>query len=181
MEGIADNIGVSKRTLYKYFPNKEILIDLVIRYKLESIEAQILSMQASGKPVLERIVGFFTIIEKALKPMQSKLMMDITKNAPWIWPKIDEFRHTRILIHLGALLKEGYEQGYLRSDLNLDVISLIYMAIIEQVGRPEIISKMNIPPSQIVETVLGVVFQGILSETGRCAFQEEYMKGPSHE
>lgn len=181
MEGIADNVGVSKRTLYKYFPNKEILIDLAIQYKLESIEAQIVKMLSSGTPILERLTGFFTIIEKALKPMQNKLMMDISRNAPWIWPKIDEFRHNRILNHLGALLKEGYEQGYLRSDLNLDAISLIYMAIIEQVGRPEIMSKLNIPPSQMVETVIGVVFQGILSDMGRREFEEGTMKGSSHD
>ena len=181
MEGIAGNIGISKRTLYKYFPNKDLLIDTVVRYKLESIEAQVLELLASEKPFLDRLVGFFVIIEKALKPMQSTLLTDIVRNAPWIWTRIDEFRHSRILVHLEAILREGHERGHLRSDIDVSVVSPIYMAIIEQVGRPEVVSKLNIPPSRLMEAVLDVMLGGVLSEQGRRAFEERRKEESRHD
>jgi AcrR family transcriptional regulator len=171
MEGIADNVGISKRTLYKYFSGKEILIDTVIQYKLESVEAQILALQSSGKPFPERLVGFFEIVEKAIKPMANKLLADIMKNAPWIWPKIDEFRHNRILIHLEALLNEGSDLGYLRADLNLKIISPIYIAIIEQIGRPEFMVKHSFAPGELINTIIKVLLGGILSEKGHELFE----------
>ncbi|MGA2546822.1 MAG: TetR/AcrR family transcriptional regulator [Rectinemataceae bacterium] len=171
MEGIADNIGISKRTLYKYFTGKDLLIDTVIQFQLESIEANVLALQSSGKPYLERLIGFFTIVEKAIKPMANKLITDILKNAPWIWPKIDEFRHNRILIHLEALLAEGSDLGYLRGDLNLKVISPIYIAIIEQIGRPEFIVKQAVAADEIVATMIKVLLGGILSDEGRNFFE----------
>jgi AcrR family transcriptional regulator len=170
MEGIAENIGISKRTLYKYFPGKEILIDTVIQYKLESIESAVIALQSSGKPYAERLLGFFSIVEKAIKPMASKLMSDIIRNAPWIWPKIDEFRHNRILIHLEALLSEGSDSGYLRSDLNLKIISPLYIAMIEQIGRPEFILKQSVAPLEVVSTLINIILGGILSDKGRGLF-----------
>jgi len=171
MEGIADNIGISKRTLYKFFSGKEILIDTVLQYKLESIEADILRLQSSEWPYAERLVGFFTVVEKAIKPMAKLLMTDILKNAPWMWPKIDEFRHTRILNHLEALLVEGKSLGFLRPDIDIAVVSPIYVAMIEQIGRPEFIIRQSIPPSELVATLIKVLLGGILSETGRNLFE----------
>lgn len=172
MEGIAENIGVSKRTLYKYFPGKELLINTVIQFKLESVESQILALMSSGKPYYERLIGFFMIVEKAIKPMGNKMMADVVKNAPWIWPKIDEFRHNRILIHLEALIAEGSDLGYLRSDLNLKLISPLYIAIIEQIGRPEFFGKISISPSEVVGTLIKIILEGILNEKGRELFKD---------
>jgi hypothetical protein len=181
MEGIADSIGISKRTLYKYFINKEKLIDTAIQFQLESIEKDILILQSSGKPFLERLIGFFTIVEKAIKPMANKLIADIIKNAPWIWTKIDEFRHTRILIHLESLLAEGTDLGYLRGDLNLKVISPIYIAIIEQIGRPEFIIKQAVGPHELITTVIKVLLGGILSDKGRSLFEGAQKEWSLHE
>jgi AcrR family transcriptional regulator len=171
MEGIADNIGVSKRTLYKYFPGKDILIDTVIQYQLEAIEAEVIALQSSGKTYTERLLGFFSIVEKAIKPMANKLMADIMKNSPWIWTKIDDFRHARILVHLEALLAEGSELGFLRADLDLRIVSPMYIAMIEQIGRPEFLMKQSVPPHEIVSTLIRVILGGILSDEGRALFK----------
>jgi AcrR family transcriptional regulator len=181
MEGIADNVGISKRTLYKYFPGKEVLIDTVIQYKLESIESAVIALQSSGKPYAERLLGFFSIVEKAIKPMAPKLMADIMRNAPWIWPKIDEFRHNRILIHLEALLAEGSDSGYLRADLNLKIISPLYIAMIEQIGRPEFFLKQSLAPGDVVTTLINVILGGILSDKGRSLFVPAGKEGSRHE
>lgn len=172
MEGIAESIGISKRTLYKYFPGKELLINRVVQYKLESVESQILELLASGKPYHERLIGFFVIVEQALKPMANKLMIDIMRNTPWLWQKVDEFRHNRILIHLEALLNEGADLGYLRSDLNLRLISPLYIAVIEQIGRPEFFRKVTLSPTEVVSTLIRIVLGGILNDTGRELFKD---------
>jgi AcrR family transcriptional regulator len=180
MEGIADNIGISKRTLYKFFSGKDFLIDTVIQYKLERIEAEILALQSSGKAYPERLVGFFTSVERAVKPMAKHLISDIMKNAPWIWTKIDEFRHSRILNHLESLLAEGRSLGFLRADVDLGLVSPVYIAIIEQIGRPEFIVRQALPPQALIETLIKVLLGGILSEKGRSLFDGAAKEGTPH-
>jgi len=170
MEGVADKAGVSKRTLYKYFPNKEQLIDSVIMSKLESVETEMLGLMKSDLPFAERILGFFGIVEKYIKPMANKLIRDVITNAPWIWAKIDKFRHDRLLIHLKTILGEGKEKGLLRADLELELVFPMYIAIIEQVGRPEFFLQHDVQPSAVIKTLISILLGGILSDEGRREF-----------
>jgi AcrR family transcriptional regulator len=170
MEGVADKIGVSKRTLYKYFPNKDKLIDSVLMSKLESVEAQMLELMGSGLPLTDRIVGFFNIVETAIKPMANKLIRDVMTNVPWIWAKIDKFRHDRLLIHLKSLFEEGKEKGLLREDLKIELVLPIYIAIIEQIGRPEFFLQNDVQPSMVIKTLISILLGGILSDAGRKEF-----------
>jgi AcrR family transcriptional regulator len=172
MEGVADKIGVSKRTLYKYFPNKDQLIDSVILYKLESVESQMLELMNSGLPFTDRIIGFFNIIETAIKPMANKLIRDVMTNAPWVWAKIDKFRHDRLLIHLKSLLEEGKEKGLLRNNLNLELVLPMYIAIVEQIGRPEFFLQHDVQPSMVIKTLISILLGGILSDEGRKEFSK---------
>lgn len=172
MEGVADKVGVSKRTLYKYFPNKDLLIDIVLMHKLESVEAQMLELMESGLPFQDRIIGFFGIVETAIKPMAHKLIRDVMTNVPWIWAKIDKFRHDRLLIHLKTLFEEGKEKGLLREDLKIELVLPIYIAIIEQVGRPEFFLQHDLPPSTVISTLISILLGGILSDEGRRVFGE---------
>ncbi len=180
MEGIAERIGISKATLYKFFPGKDKLIDMVLQYKLESIGAEVIALQASGRPYPERLVGFFTLVEKAIKPMATLLMTDILKNAPWIWTKIDDFRHKRILNHLEELLAEGRDLGFLRSDLGIAIVSPLYVAMIEQIGRPDFIAKQSMPPNELVATLIKILLGGILNEKGRGLFEGSDKEGHIH-
>lgn len=171
MEGIADKVGVSKRTLYKYFPNKERLVDTVILTKMKLIEKQLIAVKTSDKPFPERLVGFFAVIEKFIKPMANRLMHDVMANVPWIWKKVDQFRHERLLIHLEDLLVEGKKLGLLREDLDLRVVLPIYFTIIESVGRPDFLLKAQVPPEAVIRTLIHILLGGILSEKGRAEFE----------
>lgn len=170
MEGIADKAGVSKRTLYKYFPNKDHLIDSVLMSKLEAIEAEMLTLMSSDLPFADRIIGFFSIVETAIKPMANKLIRDVMTNVPWIWAKIDTFRHNRLLVHLKTLFEEGKEKGLLRGDLNIELVLPIYIAIIEQIGRPDFFLQHDVPPSAVIGTLISILLGGILSDEGRREF-----------
>lgn len=172
MEGVADKIGISKRTLYKYFPNKDQLIDSVILYRLESVESQMLELMNSGLPFTDRIVGFFGIIEAAIKPMANTLIKDVMTNAPWVWAKIDKFRHEHLLIHLKSLLEEGKEKGLLRNNLNLELVLPMYIAIVEQIGRPEFFLQHDVQPSMVIKTLISILLGGILSDEGRKEFSK---------
>jgi AcrR family transcriptional regulator len=171
MEGIADKVGVSKRTLYKYFPNKERLVDTVILTKMKVIEKQLIAVKTSDKPYPERLVEFFTVIEKFIKPMANRLMHDVIANVPWIWKKVDQFRHERLLIHLEDLLIEGKNLGLLREDLDLRVVLPIYFTIIESVGRPDFFLKAQVPPDAVIRTLIHILLGGILSKKGRTEFE----------
>src|SRR5215471_18875555 len=58
VDTIADEIGISKRTLYNYFPSKD---DLIVAY----LERRLRPRPLSDKPPAEQILGDFARLERA--------------------------------------------------------------------------------------------------------------------
>src|SRR5277367_5133047 len=57
VDTIAAEIGISKRTLYNYFPSKDILIAAYLTRRMTP-------PKASGRPPVERLLGVFDVLER---------------------------------------------------------------------------------------------------------------------
>jgi AcrR family transcriptional regulator len=57
VDTIAAEIGISKRTLYNYFPSKE---ELILAY----LSRQLVQPKASDRPVLEQVLRYFDWLER---------------------------------------------------------------------------------------------------------------------
>jgi AcrR family transcriptional regulator len=61
MEAALAGSGISKRTLYKYFPSKEDLIEAVLRFYSEVVEHQLFGPVANISDPREQILEFFNV------------------------------------------------------------------------------------------------------------------------
>lgn len=59
VDTIADEIGISKRTLYNYYPSKDALIAAYMSRRLVTLEI-------SGRPPLDQILGVFDGLERSV-------------------------------------------------------------------------------------------------------------------
>src|SRR5262249_39953307 len=59
VDTVADEVGVSKRTLYNHFPSKDALIAAYLRRRLTAFEI-------TDRPPLEQILGVFERLERAV-------------------------------------------------------------------------------------------------------------------
>jgi AcrR family transcriptional regulator len=172
MESIAARIGISKRTLYKYFPRKELLIEAAVQRRLDTVALQVEALEGLDLPFPELLRRFLTIVQATIRPAATVLVRDIMQNAPWLWEKIDRFRHERIFTFLARLLEKGGELGYLRTDVDRRIIPPLYVAIIERIAQPDFILAQQLSLSEFIETVVKIMLGGILNEKGRSQFTE---------
>ncbi|HET7839641.1 MAG TPA: TetR/AcrR family transcriptional regulator, partial [Rectinemataceae bacterium] len=136
MEGLAARLGVSKRTLYKYYPKKELFVDAAAQRMLDKVRGQIEAHLATESEFPQRLKGFFMIVQTTLQPAARLLVRDIMTAAPWLWEKVSRYRHDKIFSLLEGLLDEGRAKGYIRSDIEPRLIAPLFIGMIEQVAQP---------------------------------------------
>lgn len=171
MEAIASGIGVSKTTLYKYFPTKEQLGGATIERRIATMIDRLDAIdRMPGISYPQRFQAFFVAVDETIRPAIPVFLPDIVKESPLLWKKIQGIRAEKVFPRLAQLVKEGRELGYVRDDLDAFVAGSLVIAIAEQIGRPEFILGLPIPPSQALQTVIRVMLGGILSEEGRKLF-----------
>lgn len=123
MDDIASKMGISKKTLYQFFSNKNELINQVCEWEINNSKFSFKSDQIIKLNALDQYFEFFKFVNEILPQKCDSLNYDLKKYYPEIWrkfknAKIKEF-HMEILYNL----QKGIDEGLYRPELNIDFIS----------------------------------------------------------
>lgn len=168
MESLAARLGVSKVTLYKYFPGKDQLIGSAVERRMEVVAGQLDAMDdLPAGAFIERIGLFFSVMDQFVKPAMAVFFRDLASEAPWLWDRIQRFRAERVFPKLARLIEDGQAAGYVRSDLDKGLAATLLVAMAEQVARPDFIFRLPLPPTEVVGAIVSILLGGILNDKGR--------------
>ena len=118
MEQIAVRQGISKKTLYKYFANKDQLIAEAIEERIADIARQITSVvEDRGRPFPERMSRILGIVGGQLALIGDRLLNDLVYREPKLWERIDRFRREHVFVAISKLFEEGIRAGFVRTDI----------------------------------------------------------------
>ena len=172
MDEMAHELGMSKKTLYQYFPGKKELLRealLGINLKInEGLEGIIHDNQIDFSEKLERALGF---VASELPRFSPLFLRDIQRHAPDIWQELDRRRSQSIKKYLGALIHEGIHKGVLRKDVDAEFLVLLFSTLILNIINPETLSRLPLSTTQAFANINQVVFRGILTDKGRAKYQ----------
>ncbi len=168
MNEIAEDLGMSKKTLYQYFAGKEeLLLAVLNRMHAETaarIDALVEDTQIDFPEKLRSILGIVASFQSRLTP---HFLTDIQKHVPEAERCSDQFRNERMHLMTARLLDEGVRKGIFRRDLPIDLIVLIYAGAVQMLQRPESLNQLSMQPSMVHMAAADVLFNGILTAEGR--------------
>jgi len=168
MEEIASNLGISKKTLYKHFTNKEhILRELVETVKCDIEEKFERIFADESSDFIQKLQIVLDTIGDNIRKMQGHLTQDLLKNHPDIWKEIQEFRRKKSQVKFTRLIDLGIKEGFIKADVNSHIVMLVYTAAIHEIMVPEVLSQISLSANQVYDEIIKTLFEGILSEKGR--------------
>ncbi len=168
MDRIAALLGISKKTLYKYFSNKADLVEAAVEERIQEIAAEVRSIvEQRSLPFPRRIGLILGIVSRQLALLGDRILNDMAYREPELWQKIDRFRREQIFGAFSKLVREGVDSGYVRADIQVDLIPVLFVSSIAGVLNPPQLLSLPTPPAVIFQTVARVLMGGILTEEGR--------------
>jgi AcrR family transcriptional regulator len=168
MDDIARELGMSKKTLYEFFPGKKDLLRATNRLKNETCEAEFRAIAREEKEFFARARRTFGYIARLYSRLTPAYLTDIRRNVPEVWAEIQEFRRTRVRSHMLALLDQGIAQGVLRKDLDRESLVRLYLTMTSALLYPEISGwEPGEQITPIFETFVRVYFEGLITDAGR--------------
>jgi AcrR family transcriptional regulator len=179
MEEVAAGLGMSKKTLYKFFPSKETLVKNIIENKHCEVEAYIDDLLSDSSldfvTKLKQLLGF---VGKQTSKYNGPLLHDLQMHIPQVWEEINEFKKKNSNKKVSTLIDEGVEKGIFRKEIDKELIILIYMNAIQGIINPVTLAQLPYTGNQVFETISKILFEGILTEEGRAKYlsSEEHNK-----
>ncbi len=123
MDEIASRLGISKRTIYQNFKDKEDLLLHYIRH-LETMKTEYIKDVSKDEQTVVHV--FLRIIEmrKEFDFLNMVFLDDIKKYYPKANQELID-QQNRGVVHIKQFLEEGMAQGVIRKDLNIEVVSFL--------------------------------------------------------
>lgn len=171
MDGIASLQGISKKTLYRFFPNKEALLSEVLEGRAAAVAAEAVRLgRDTALPWLERIRRIFAVVGRQIAQLSETLVRDIYYNEPELWERLDRFRREHVFTIIIRLLEEGRRKGFIRGDIDGELVPLLFTNAISAVLTPSQLVNLPFAPAKLFDAFISILFGGILSDTARRAF-----------
>jgi len=123
MDDIANQLGMSKKTIYQYFTDKNELVDAVVDEEVNDMQSDCLRCsQTAHDPIEEIFLTVDQIIEQ-LGNMNPMVLYDLEKFHVRAYQRFMVHRNRFLLQIIRKNLEWGIREELYRSDLDVDVLS----------------------------------------------------------
>jgi AcrR family transcriptional regulator len=123
MDDIAAALGMSKKTLYQYFVDKEELVNAVISSVLDQNQGQCMADQKSAENPIHEFFLAFDMTQEMFAEMNPSILYDMEKYHPTAFKKFWEFKYTFLYGVIKANLEKGIAEELYRTGIDTDVIT----------------------------------------------------------
>ncbi|MCE7068154.1 TetR/AcrR family transcriptional regulator [Dyadobacter sp. CY326] len=166
MDDIAKDLGISKRTIYQHYSDKEAILALVIQNQIMDQKCEMEKLEEKAANPIEQMMYASAQMRDTLSTMNPVLLYDLKKYYPLAWEQFETYKHDFLLKSIRENLTTGIEQGLYRPDIDVAVLALLRIEQIVMAFDPTIFpqKKFNMMHTQM--QFLLHFLRGVLSEKG---------------
>lgn len=175
MDDIATSLGISKRTLYEVFSDKETLLEECILRGQEEADIFVRDVLANSGNVLEVLLKCYQRSIEKFHATNKKFFEDIKK-----YPKAYELlthKRDQDSEETVQFFKEGVKQGIFRDDVNFAIVNMLVREQIDVLMNTDVCKEYSF--LEVYESIMFTFLRGISTEKGAReldAFIREYRK-----
>lgn len=175
MDQLADELGISKKTLYRHFPNKYSLLRESIFTEARRVQGRLESIvRDPEQDSLRKLEGLLVFLGTEGPRFSRLFAADLLRTAPEIWRELEEMRRQVLRRQFSQLFEQARQEGYLRDDLVPELLVPAVLALIEALVKPQTLLELPLTAGQLIRELLRMLALGFLSESGRGAFRRAF-------
>lgn len=126
MDELANRLGISKKTLYRFFPSRQDLVEQVCNkvnlLLTEEIEAVANKKEAS----LDMLLSYIRTIVGSCKTWNPQFFIDLQKHYPVQWLELTQSINSIVLKHIRNNLEKGISEGVYRGNIHPELLITIW-------------------------------------------------------
>jgi AcrR family transcriptional regulator len=170
MDDLAEELGISKKTLYAHFPGKIELLEAVLADKFAGVEARLKeATRAHPHDFPATLHALLANTQRELDEIKPPFVRDMRQKAPHVFKVVERRRAALIERSFGRLFIEGQRAGMVRKDVPARLIIEILLAMVQAIMNPPKMEELGMMPKEGFSGILKIVLEGALTTKGRKA------------
>lgn len=123
MNDIARELGMSKKTIYQYYSDKDELVNAVLDFTLDKMKRECDECYAGAKDAVHELFLTMDLLAEQFRNMNPIILHDLEKNHATAYKKFLNYKLEYLFTVVKENMNRGIREGLFREDLNKDVVS----------------------------------------------------------
>ncbi|RYF99108.1 MAG: TetR/AcrR family transcriptional regulator [Chitinophagaceae bacterium] len=123
MDEIATQLGMSKKTIYQYFSDKDELVDAVISGVIEYSRACCDKDRSESSNAIAEVFLAVDMMNEIFRNMNPGIMFDLERYHPKTFKRFIDHKNKFLFQTIRLNLERGIKEGYYRPEINVEIVA----------------------------------------------------------
>ena len=165
MSDIANELGISKRTLYEVFRDKEDLLENCIRSHIKRTDKAIQTLSDNSEDVIDALMRMYAWNLNEMRTVNRWVMSDLKKYHSKLYEIVEEKQKENAFMLL-PLLNKGVEQGLIRNDINFEIILWLVKSQFNALLNDDYFPVEKFSVNEFIQAIIINFIRGIATPSG---------------
>ena len=166
MDDISRELGISKRTIYENFKDKDALLRECLAYVDKKYEQEHELIALESENTISEVFGMMKLGIYAIKTISPLFFSDLKKYHFKIFKEVLQVNQEKQINNTHTLLKKGINQGVFRSNIDLEIVSILLNQQLTLISNEDVFPERKFSRVVVFENVLINFFRGIATQKG---------------
>ena len=166
MDDIANGIGISKKTIYQYYADKDELVDAVVDSEFKKNEHLCEFDRMNSENAVEEIFMAMDMMADMFRNMNPSFIFDMQKYHPKAFLKFDQYKNDSLFNTVRINIIRGISEQLYREDIDVDIIARFRVHSLLLAFNPEFNSTLKKSISEIAKELIIHFLFGLVSMKG---------------
>ncbi|MEN8250165.1 MAG: TetR/AcrR family transcriptional regulator [Bacteroidota bacterium] len=166
MDDIAHQLGISKKTIYQYFEDKNDLVNQITTNILEARFKEYDDKSKEASNAIEELNSISRLIRKHFGEINPAVMFDLQKFHPEAWNLMHVHEHDVVCSSVVDNLKRGIKEGFYRSEIDVNVLARMRVELVHMAFDDNKFPKKEFDLKEVQMQIFDHFVHGLLTESG---------------
>lgn len=131
MDDIARHLSMSKKTIYKYFKEKDEIVHCLMQMSIEEDKCRFKKIYDSSQNVVAEVFEIMKEMREIFTKINPIVFHELSKYYPETWKEFQKFKSGFIQGMIENTLSKGQKDGFIRNDINVQLMAKLRVENIE--------------------------------------------------
>jgi TetR/AcrR family transcriptional regulator, cholesterol catabolism regulator len=166
MDDIAKELGISKKTIYQFFKEKDDLVNQLCEIEMSRNESEFNLINKTAKDPIHEIILLSSKMRDMMQHINPSFFMDLQKFYPLAFARFKQFKNSCALENILNNIKKGIEMGIYRDNMDIDFVAKYRLAQIDMLMFGNYFTFEKTSFSKTSQIMLELFVYGISTQKG---------------
>jgi AcrR family transcriptional regulator len=166
MDDVAKKAGVSKRTIYEFFEDKNELVNEIVQDPVRSYSNLFRSSQSTAEDAIDEVIKQNDELLGIWTKIRPGFFVGLERTFPEISEQLEQYK---LIIRKGIMsnLRRGKEEGNYRDDIDVALVSDLRFHQLMNVMKPNLLTSHELNITQLAGEFTILYLHAITTEKGK--------------